>query len=230
MCIVGNPIILHCQIISFPPKKEKENGIMEFLNLFIYIYIQKIHSGWGLFHESNKGFPRLWNSTFFSPQKKKRLWNWTVRSDEVNRKPFTKTVLLTSKTSIYEKFNEPCKSRFSLTDLKTVDGYGSPKFSWFRVFFFFGYLQTQPLMKLQPQTLRSQYYLFLFLFSVSLTFSFCIFCELLFLHFLFLCVFFVCCFCNFLPPCVFPLKSSVLWSLWRWLTIYEPDKNYSKFP
>ena len=38
MCIVGNPIILHCQIISFPPKKEKENGIMEFLNLFIYIY------------------------------------------------------------------------------------------------------------------------------------------------------------------------------------------------
>ena len=39
MCIVGNPIILHCQIISFPPKKEKENGIMEFLNLFIYIYI-----------------------------------------------------------------------------------------------------------------------------------------------------------------------------------------------
>ena len=41
MCIVGNPIILHCQIISFPPKKEKENGIMEFLNLFIYIYILK---------------------------------------------------------------------------------------------------------------------------------------------------------------------------------------------
>ena len=39
MCIVGNPIILHCQIILFPPKKEKENGIMEFLNLFIYIYI-----------------------------------------------------------------------------------------------------------------------------------------------------------------------------------------------
>ena len=105
--------------------------------MFIYIYIQKIHSSWGLFHESNEGFPRLWNSTFFSPQKKKRLWNWTVRSDEVNRKPFTKTVLLTSKTSIYEKFNEPCKPRFNLTDLKTVDGYGSPKFSWLRVFFFF---------------------------------------------------------------------------------------------
>ena len=73
MCIVGNPIILHCQIISFPPKKEKENGIMEFQNLFIYIYIQKIHSGWGLFHESNEGFPRLWNSTFFTPQKKKKV-------------------------------------------------------------------------------------------------------------------------------------------------------------
>ena len=41
MCIVGNPIILHCQIISFSPKKEKEHGIMEFLNLFIYIYIFK---------------------------------------------------------------------------------------------------------------------------------------------------------------------------------------------
>ena len=39
MCIVGNPIILPCQIISFLPKKEKENGIMEFLNKFIYIYI-----------------------------------------------------------------------------------------------------------------------------------------------------------------------------------------------
>ena len=73
MCIVGNPIILHCQIISFLPKKEKENEIMEFLNLFIYIYIQKIHFGWGLFHESNKGFPKLWNSTFFSPKKKKKV-------------------------------------------------------------------------------------------------------------------------------------------------------------
>ena len=165
-------------------------------------------------------------------KKKKRLWSWTVRSDEVNRKPFTKTVLLTSKTDIYEKLNEPCKPQFNLMDLKTVDGCGSPRINWFRVFFFFffGYLQTQPLMKLQPQTLRSQHYLFLFLFSISFTFFFCVFCWLLFLHFLFLCVFFVCCFCNFLPPRVFPLNSRVLWSLWRWLTIYERDKNYSKFP
>ena len=100
----------------------------------------------------------------------------------------------------------------------------------FFFFFFFGYLQTQPLMKLQPQTLRSQHYLFLFHFSILFTFSICVFCWLLFLHFLFLYVFFVCCFCNFLPPCVFPLKSRDLWSLWRWLTIYELDKNYSKFP
>ena len=46
MCIVGNPIILHCQIISFPPKKEKENGIMEFLNLFICIYIYSKNPLW----------------------------------------------------------------------------------------------------------------------------------------------------------------------------------------
>ena len=88
MCIVGNPIILHCQIISFPPKKEKENGIMEFQNLFIYIYIQKIHSSWGLFHESNEGFPRLWNSTFFGP-KKKVCETRTVRQTRLtgNRSP-----------------------------------------------------------------------------------------------------------------------------------------------
>ena len=121
-------------------KREWNNGILKFVYfyIYIYIYIQIIHFGWGLFHESNEGFPRLWNSTIFSPKKKKkRLWSWTVRSDEVNRKPFTKTVLLTSKTDIYEKLNEPCKPQFNLMDLKTVDGCGSPRINWFRVFFFF---------------------------------------------------------------------------------------------
>ena len=164
--------------------------------------------------------------------KKKSLWNSDRTSDEVNQKPFTKTILLTSKTDIYI-----WKTQWTMRTAVQPHGFESrgrlwfSRFSWFRVFFFFfGYLQTQPLMKLQPQTLRSQHYLFLFLFSISLTFSFCVFCRLLFLHLLFLCIFFICCFCNFLPPCVFPLKSRVLWSLWRWLTIYEPDKNYSKFP
>ena len=203
---------------------------MEFLNLFIYIYIY-IFKKSTLVEDYFKSQTKVFQGceTLPSSVQKKGCETRTVRLYEVNRKPFTKTVLLTSKTCIYEKLNEPCELRFNLTDLKTVDGYGSPRFSWFRVFFFW-YLQTQPLMKLQPQTLRSQHYLFLFLFSISLTFSFCVFCRLLFLHLLFLCIFFICCFCNFLPPCVFPLKSRVLWSLWRWLTIYEPDKNYSKFP
>ena len=39
MCMVGNPIILHGQIISFSPKKEKENGILKFIYLYIHIYI-----------------------------------------------------------------------------------------------------------------------------------------------------------------------------------------------
>ena len=186
---------------------------MEFLNLFLYIYIfKKSTLVEDYFTSQTKVFQGCETLPSSVQKKKKSCETRTIRSNEVNRKPFTKTVLLTSKTGIYEKLNEPCEPRFNLTDLKTVDCCGSPRFSWFRVFFFFffGYLQTQPLMKLQPQTLRSQHYLFLFLFSISLTFSFCVFCRLLFLHLLFLCIFFICCFCNFLPPCVFPLKSSVL--------------------
>ena len=62
-------------------------------------------------------------------KKKKGCETWTVRSYKVNQKPFTKTILLTSKTSIYEKLNELCEPQFNLTDLKTVDGCGSPRFS-----------------------------------------------------------------------------------------------------
>ena len=60
--------------------------------------------------------------------------NRTVRPD--NRKPFTKTILLTSKTGIYEKLSEPCELQFNLTGLKTVDDcHGFRRFNWFRVFF-----------------------------------------------------------------------------------------------
>ena len=75
--------------------------------------------------------------------KKKSLWNSDRTSDEVNQKPFTKTILLTSKTDIYiyiyiyEKLNEPCEPRFNLTDLKAVDGCGSPGLVDLEFFFFF---------------------------------------------------------------------------------------------
>ena len=99
MCIVGNPIILHCQIISFPPKKEKENGIMEFLNLFIYIY-SKNPLWLRIISRVKRRFSKV-VKLYLLWSKKKSLWNSDRTSDEVNQKPFTKTILLTSKTDIY---------------------------------------------------------------------------------------------------------------------------------
>ena len=91
-------------------------------------------------------------------------------------------------------------------------------------FFFFRYLQAQPLMKLQPQTLRSHHYLFLFFFSVSLAFSLCIFADCSFCIFSISAIFFVCCFCSFLPPCVFPLTSRVFWSYFHHIWYFRHKK------
>ena len=119
-------------------KREWNNGILKFVYLYIYIYIfKKSTLVEDYFMSQTKVFQGCETLPSSVQKKKKRLWSWTVRSDEVNRKPFTKTVLLTSKTDIYEKLNEPCKPQFNLMDLKTVDGCGSPRISWFRVFFFF---------------------------------------------------------------------------------------------
>ena len=74
MCIVGNPIILHCQIISFPPKKEKENGIMEFLNLFICIYIYSKNPLWlRIISQIKQRFSKVVKLYLLPSKKKKRL-------------------------------------------------------------------------------------------------------------------------------------------------------------
>ena len=150
-----------------------------------------------------------------------RFWNLD-RPDRDNQKSFTKTILLTSKIDIYEKLNEPCEPQFNLTDLKIADDcHDSRRFSWFRVFFFFffWYFQARPLMKLQPQTLRSHHYLFLFFFSISLTFSLCIFADCFSAFSLSLR--FVCCFCSFLPLAFF------LWTLESCGSLKMIDNLYS---
>ena len=162
-----------------------------------------------------------------------RLWNpdRTVRFDRVNRKPFIKTVLLTSKTGLYEKLSWTARiavqphgfeNRGRLSRFLQVQ--------WFSVFFFFFWVLTaQPLMKLQPQTLRLHYYLFLFFFSVSLALSLSLslrFCRRLFLLF-FLCLrFFRLLFLQFFPSAFFLWTNWVFWTLWRWLTtcILSPTK------
>ena len=147
-----------------------------------------------------------------------RFWNLD-RTDRDNQKSLTKTILLTSKTDIYKKLNEPCELQFNLTDLKIIDGcHDSRRFSWFRVFFFFWYFHARPLMKLQPQTLRSHHYFFLFFFSISLAFSFCVFADCFSAFSLSLR--FVCCFCSFLPPAFF------LWTLESSGSLKMIDKLY----
>lgn len=81
-------------------------------------------------------------------------------------------VLLTSKTGIHEKLSEPCELWLNHPGLKTVDGYhgfvGSVDSEFFIFIFIFLYLLAQPLLKLQPQTLRTNQHFFLFFFLVSL--------------------------------------------------------------
>ena len=141
MCIVGNPIILHCQIISFPPKKEKENGIMEFLNLFIYIY-SKNPLWLRIISRVKRRFSKV-VKLYLLWSKKKSLWNSDRTSDEVNQKPFTKTILLTSKTDIYI-----WKTQWTMRTAVQPHGFESrgrlwfSRFSWFSVFFFFFWVLT----------------------------------------------------------------------------------------
>ena len=133
-----------------------------------------------------------------------RLWNpdRTVRFDRVNRKPFIKTVLLTSKTGLYEKLSWTAR-RFNLTGLKTVDGcHGSCRFSdsEFFFFFFFGYLQLSHWWSFNLRhwdcTTICSYSSFQSR-SPSLSLSLCVFADGCFCFFFFVCVFFVCCFCSF---------------------------------
>ena len=116
-------------------KREWNNGISK----FVYLYIYSKNPLWlRIISRVKQRFSKVVKLYLLQSKKKKKSCETrTIRSNEVNRKPFTKTVLLTSKTGICEKLNEPFEPQFNLTDLKTVDSCGSPRFSWFRVFFFF---------------------------------------------------------------------------------------------
>ena len=124
-------------------KREWNNGILK----FVYLYIYSKNPLWlRIISRVKQRFSKVVKLYLLQSKKKKKSCETrTIRSNEVNRKPFTKTVLLTSKTGICEKLNEPFEPQFNLTDLKTVDSCGSPRFSWFRVFFFFFFLGTYRL-------------------------------------------------------------------------------------
>ena len=218
MCIVGNPIILHCQIISFPPKKEKENGIMEFLNLFIYIY-SKNPLWLRIISQVKRRFSKV-VKLYLLWSKKKSLWNSDRTSDEVNQKPFTKTILLTSKTDIYKKLSEPCEPPFNLTDLKITDGcHDSRRFSWFRVFFFFLVLSGSAIDEASTSNIEiAPLFVLILLFNLARLLSLR-FCRLLFCIFSFSAFHLL--FLQFSSSCIFPLNSRVFWLFEDdWQTIF----------
>ena len=101
-------------------------------------------------------------------------------------------------TSLGLRFVRDSTQRMGLTFFwpMDMDPLGSP--SLISYFILFRYLQAQPLMKLQPQTLRSHHYLFLLFFSVSLAFSLCIFAY--------------CCFCIFSFSTFFSFVVSTVFS------------------
>ena len=110
-----------------------------------------------------------------------RFWNpdRTVQSDQVNREPFIKTVLLAFKTDICKKKNSKLhKPQLNLPVLKTVDGF--QRFNFKSIFFFFWYLL--PLLKflnhsemLLDLELASPFLFLLFLLSLSFFFYFFLF-------------------------------------------------------